>query len=186
MIELNRRAIVTGIGAVAVAGVAPALSASAAPVAPAFCATATRFIYPRRKEACINWREGAYFLRNGATWHYHPFGDGHDCVIRHLPLGYLFVTHPRTNRRRNAVQIIAFRDERLIPDPVCLGYAARFIAMECRQFRERNAALPHDQRALYISYQKTANDTDAIMLHRPAPPLIADSFSRDHLAVFPS
>jgi hypothetical protein len=87
MTEIDRRAFVTGLAAVAIAGVVPALPAAAAPL--------VRVGLPfRRSDYVPDWFEDSIMTAYNTLWHVqrHSFSEW---TIRHCDTGLMFATDPR-------------------------------------------------------------------------------------------
>jgi hypothetical protein len=174
MTELDRRVVITGLAAVAVARVVPPL--------PLVAATTVIPVVARRTGCCFCHLAPHYadlapnigHYRLTSTWHYHAFARG-EAVIRHLPTGLTFITTPREITPRTAVELLT-----LSSDPpsltFSLGHAARSIAIRACPFR--------DPGAIFLSYATTPSG--AVAIRQPAPPLLAPGFSRANMEVYPA
>jgi hypothetical protein len=172
MSNLGRREFVTGLAAVAVAGVAPALPFTVTAEAMPIMAQRTGHYCGHLKPCYHDIAPNIAHYRLTSTWHYHAFGYG-EAVIRHLPTGLTFLTAPPEITPRMAVEMLALPDDP--PIPISLGYAARSIAIRSRPIR--------DHGAVFISYATMPRGT--LAMRQPAPPLFAEGFSRYALWVYP-
>jgi hypothetical protein len=191
MPELDRRAIVTGLAAVAVAGCVPALPVRAASLpTSALRATPTGILYNGIKD----WRLPIYDLafdaekeEGDATWHYQAFGDGFSCVVRHLPTGLTFLADREGDGHLSNVELL---DLEGIPElasgwPVLTGYSARSIADTARRWAYARSHLPHDERAIYVwSVVDEQKRPPFWTTYCAAPPLLAEGFSREDMRIY--
>lgn len=179
--EIDRRQLVTGLAAVAVAGLAPALSASAAPVR----ATPTGILFNGIKD----WRglDLDFDAQQAALWHYQAFGDGFSGVVRHLPDGFTFVIDHQTRDGIPHVELLDFVGAPSSPNEclIVTGYAARSIADTARLWGYGRFHLPYNDRAIYVWHPADEQETcPGLTTYCPAPPLLADGFSREDMRLY--
>jgi len=107
MTELDRRAIVTGLAAVAAAGVAPALAEITPP--PAFIRT--RFHSQWRPVRFPQMWDAAYRVTLLSRWHVDIRGD-HDATYRHHKPDFVFAVYPE---RPGVVWLMRPADQPIYP-----------------------------------------------------------------------
>jgi hypothetical protein len=173
---IHRRAFVTGLAAVPVAGRAFAACATPRlPVAPVR-ANRTGLIYdyyyvPNDAEDCSL----VYSIRQNSNWHYHTFFDDHNGVIRHVATGLTFVTV------LDGVELLDLGSDLRVDSSrlKIIGYATQTAAFDglIGTGKEHRQRMPHAQQALYFRVLDQEPDEDdedpQWTIRQPAPPLLA-------------
>jgi hypothetical protein len=159
MIEFDRRAIITGLAAVAVAGVTPALPASAAPL------IRTGLVF-RRGEYAFDWSEDFLQTALRSRWHFQQW-DYPDRTICHCATRLMFTLE---RGRTDGVELIRAAGATVAPCDEAgldlIGHAARSASVL--------AALPglcrRDKRDGAFFFWHSDGDIHQIMTE-DAPPL---------------
>ncbi len=191
--EIGRRELLTGLAAVAVAGVAPALPVLATPrrsVAPVR-ATRTGLLFDNRY---WGFPEGAdsdlvFDVGQNSTWYYHTFPDDTEGVLRHVATGLTFVTVPVPRNEPPEVELLHLGSALAVDSSqlAIIGYAAQtsstggFVA----SLKDRRRRLPHSQQAFYFRFLDEVDDeydenaeAPEWTIRQPAPPLLATEADR--------
>ena len=163
MTELDRRAIVTGLAAVAAAGVTPALSASATPIALRLVRTGHSYAW--RSDDPRELITATFKTAMTSRWHVDMRGSD-DVTYLHVPSGFHFAVYPH---RPNRIWRVCFADELKLPtyEPhnKLLGRAVVFA-------HDNSIALARGQRGRDGSFiVDFASPNYAALLAEDAPPL---------------
>jgi hypothetical protein len=196
---IDRRAFVTALAAVAVAGLAPVLPALATPkrsVAPVR-ATRTGLLYDNRYCGFPEGADGGdlvFDIGQTSTWHYHPFPEDTEGVLRHVATGLTFLTVPVPRNEPPEVELLHLESVLAVDSSrlTMVGYAAQTCARTgfVESLRDRRRLLPHSQQAFYFRFlgeDPDDNEEDPQWtIRQPAPPLLATKGDRfEDLWIYP-
>jgi hypothetical protein len=189
--EIDRRAVVTGLAALAVAGRVAAMPALATPrrsVTPV-CATRTGLLYDNRYYGFPDDADGVdlvFDVGQNSTWHYHTFPDDTEGVLRHVATGLTFVEVPVPRNEPPEVELLHLGSALAVDSArlTIIGYAAQTSAMTgfLDSLKDRRRLLPHSQQAFYFRFLDEEPDDDdedpQWTIRQPAPPLLATEGDR--------
>jgi hypothetical protein len=196
---IHRRAFVTGLAAVPIAGRAPVLSARATPrqsTAPVRV-TRTGIIYDNRYYGFPDDADDSpavLALWQNSTWHYHTFPEDTEGVIRHVSTGLTFVTVPVPRNEPPEVELLHLGGDLAVDSARLrlIAYAAQRAAVDgfLDSFKEHRRRLAHAQQAFYfrILDQEPGEDDENPQwtIRQSAPPLLATEGDRfEDLWIYP-